>query len=138
MMPPPWRFRCCVTEDGTDEIRTRYEAQSKQVQQKFLGRLLVLRGLPPEDWRLPLFRWLRGNGQGLGEVRFKADRVQQRVLGFRGPASDLFTFLFPAKEKNDRFIPRSAIEIAQQLKSTVLSSRNRSNECWLFPDDPRP
>jgi hypothetical protein len=75
-MPPPWRFRCYVTEDGTDEIRTWYEAQSKQVQQKFLGRLLVLRGLPPEDWRLPLFRWLRGNGQGLGEVRFKADRVQ--------------------------------------------------------------
>jgi hypothetical protein len=135
MMPPPWRFRCYVTEDGTDEIRTWYEAQSKQLRQKFLGRLLALRGLPPEEWRLPLFRWLRGDGQGIGEVRFKADGVQQRPLGFRGPEPDVFTLLFSAREKNDQFIPKNAIEIALRLRNQVERNKEQSHACWLF-DDP--
>jgi hypothetical protein len=42
--------------------------------------------------------------------------------------------LFPAKERSNQFVPRNSIEITQRLKSAVLSLRNRSNECWLFPD----
>jgi hypothetical protein len=134
MAPPPWRFRCYVSEDGTDEIRTWYDAQSKRIQQKFLSRVMALRGLPPEEWTTPLFRWLRGEGQGIGEVRFKADGVQQRPLGFRGPESDVFTLLFPASEKNDRFLPRNAIEIALQLRAQVEADKRFCNECWLFRD----
>ena len=132
--PPPWRYRCHFAEDGTDTIRFWYERQSQECRRKFLVRAQALRGLPPREWELPLFRWLRGDGQGLGEVRFKADRVQQRILGFRGPESDLFTFLYPAKEQSDRFIPRNTIEIAQRLRAVVLARKDRSNECWLFPD----
>jgi hypothetical protein len=135
--PPPWRYRCHVTEDGADTIRFWYERQSQECRRKFLVRTQALRGLPLREWELPLFRWLRGDGQGLGEVRFKADRVQQRILGFRGPESDLFTFLYPAKEQSGRFIPRNAIEITQDLKSAVLANKDRSNEFWLFPD-PKP
>jgi hypothetical protein len=132
--PPPWRFHCYVSEDGTDEIRTWYEAQSKRLQQKFLDRMLALRGLPPEEWTLPLFRWLRGDGQGLGEIRFKSDGVQQRPLGFRGPEADLFTLLYPAREKKDRFMPKNAIAIAQGLRKQVESNKERSNDLWLFRD----
>jgi hypothetical protein len=135
--PPPWRYRCHVAEDGNDTIREWYERQSQECRRKFLVRAQGLRGLPLPEWEVPLFRWLRREGQGLGEVRFKADRVQQRILGFRGPESDLFTFLYPAKEKGEKFVPRNAIEIAQGLKSAVLASKDRSNECWLFPD-PQP
>src|SRR5882724_12745986 len=136
--PPPWRYRCYVAEGGRDPIRDWYARQSQECRRRFLGRAQALRSLPPEEWELPLFRWLRREGQGLGEIRFKADRVQQRVLGFRGPEPDLFTFLFLAKEKGNQFVPRNSIEIAQRLKSAVLSSRNHSNECWLFPDpEPR-
>jgi hypothetical protein len=132
--PPPWRFRCYVSGGGTDEIRTWYEAQSKRLQQKFLDRVLALRGLPPEEWTPPLFRWLRGNGQGLGEVRFKVEGIQQRPLGFRGPEPDVFTLLFLAREKNDRFIPKNAIEIALRLKTQVENDKGFCNECWLFRD----
>jgi hypothetical protein len=134
MARPPWRFRCYVSEGGTDEIRTWYDAQSKRIQQKFLSRVMALRGLPPEEWTTPLFRWLRGEGQGIGEVRFKADGVQQRPLGFRGPEPDVFTLLFPALEKNDRFLPRNAIEIALQLRAQVETDKRFCNECWLFRD----
>jgi hypothetical protein len=132
--PPPWRYRCYLSENGEDEIRRWYEGQSREYRRKFLVRAQALRGLPLSEWRPPLFRWLRGVGQGLGEVRFKADGVQQRVLGFRGPDPDLFTFLYPAKEKSDRFIPRNAIQIALEMKAVVEANGDRSDECWLFRD----
>lgn len=129
--PPPWRFRCYLSEVGVDEIGAWYEMQPKQCQDKFLDRLLALRGLPLEEWRPPLFRWLRGEGQGLGEVRFKAG-VQQRPLGFRGPDPNVFTLVFPAREKNDRFIPRNACEIALERRREIERNKERSNVCWLF------
>lgn len=135
-VPPPWRFRCYVSEDGIDEIRVWYEAQSAQCRAKFRTRLLALRGLPPDEWKPPLFRWLRGDGQGIGEVRFLADRQQQRPLGFRGPDPNVFTIVFPAKEKSNQFVPRSAIERAHQRKREIEDNRNRSNVCWLFDNSP--
>src|SRR5690349_6198532 len=104
--PPPWRFRC-YSVDGVDQIRSWYEGQSAEIQSKFLSRLLTLRGLPFSDWREPPFKWLE---QGIGEIRFKGDSVQQRPLGFQGPGGrDVFTIVFPAIEKGDKFVPKDAL-----------------------------
>jgi hypothetical protein len=134
--PPPWRFRCYVSEDGTDEIRAWYDdLQALEIQEKFLSRLRALRQLPLNEWRCPLFRWLRGDAHGLGEIRFKAARVQQRPLGFHGPGSDVFTLLFPATERSDRFVPRNATELALRRKAEVEKDANtRSKPFWLFGD----
>lgn len=135
MPPPPWRYRCALDDGGEDGIRKWYENESKECRRKFLSHAQALRGLPFAEWRVPLFRWLRGDeARGIGEVRFKANGLQQRVLGFRGPAPDLFTFVYPATEKSDRFIPRNAIEIAQGLRAAIEADDARSHECWLFPD----
>jgi hypothetical protein len=133
--PPPWRFRCYVSDDGVDQIRAWYYAQSTQCQAKFLARLRALERLPANEWKPELFRWLRGEAQGLGEIRFFADRIQQRPLGFRGPEPDVFTIIFPAKEKGDRFVPRKAIEVSLRRKREIEADRKRSNVCWLFNDD---
>ena len=146
--PPPWRYRCYASIVGggltrvkTDEIKAWYDRQSKDCQGKFGGRLRMLRSLPLEEWKWPLFRWLGDDGRGLGELRFLADRVQQRPLGFRGPEPDVFTLVFPAKEQSNRFVPRNAIEIAQRLKAEIEADKEHAIECWLFPDpkpDPSP
>lgn len=99
-----------------------------------MARLLELRNLGPRDWKPKLFRWLSGEGHGLGEVRFFVDRVQQRPLGFRGPRADLFTLVFPAKEIGDQFVPKNAIAIAQRRKAEIEADDQYANECWLFPD----
>jgi hypothetical protein len=131
--PPRWRYRCYVSENGTDEIRAWYESQSLDVQGKFLSRLRALRELPLPEWRCPLFRWLRGDAHGLGEMRFKADRIQQRPLGFHGPGVDVFTLVFPAREKSGRFLPRNATDLALGRKTEVERDVNaRSRPCWLF------
>jgi hypothetical protein len=136
--PLPWRIRCvasrvAVAADPQDEVKAWYDRQSKEWKRKFADRLFALRGLPFDEWRTPLFRWLRGNGQGLGEIRFKANGVQQRPLGFRGPEPDVFTIVLPSvQEKNDRFVPATALADAQRIKSDIEANHERTVDCWLF------
>jgi len=132
--PPPWRFQCYVSDDGVDQIRVWYDSASEEVRAKFSSRLRALRQLPLMEWREPLFRWLRGEAHGLGEIRFKADRVQQRPLGFHGPESDVFTLVFPAKEKGDRFVPKNATALALERKAIIERDSRRSIPCWIFGD----
>jgi hypothetical protein len=135
-MPPPplWRYRCYRTAGGVDVIREWYEGETEQWQVKFVRLLQSLQSSPRPDWKYPRFRWL---GDGIGEIRFKANRVQQRPLGFQGPrGADVFTIVFAATERGDRFVPRDAIARAIARKAEVERDAPRySISCWLF-DDP--
>lgn len=133
---PPWQFRCYVSPEGRDEIRAWYESEGAECKGKFVARLRALHMLPIDEWKLPLFRWLRGDGAPLGEIRFKANRIQQRPLGFRS-GEDKFTLLFVAQEKSDHFVPRNACEIAiSRMAEVIQDAEHRSIHCWLF-NDPR-
>jgi hypothetical protein len=125
-----WRFRCYLTQAGDDDVRAWYESETKQVQAKFASRLKTLGQLPRNEWHETLFKELHGKCAGIAEIRFKADNVQQRPLGFRSGESE-FTILFCATEKSDRFIPRNACEIALARRVEVLANRRRTNALWL-------
>lgn len=56
----------------------------------------------------------------IGEVRFKAGRVEQRPLGFFGPNPGEFTLLFWAVEKNDQLKPRGACDSAQARRRDAI------------------
>ena len=111
MMSVLWAFRCYVSPEGTDEIQSWYESQTKKVQAKFLSRIRTLAQLPLNEWHETLYKTLHGDCKGLGEIRFKADNIQQRPLGFRSGETK-FTILFCAIEKSSRFNPRNACETA--------------------------
>ena len=112
------------------DIQTRYEQGSKQLKARFLSRLKILAQLPQSEWREPHYKPLSGPCGELAEIRFKADNVQQRPLGFRAGAHE-FTILFWAQEKNNRFVPLSACETALKRKAEVLGNRDRTNELWI-------
>ncbi len=125
-----WTFRCYVSLDGTDEVRKWYDGETKKVRAKFFSRLRALAQLPLSEWNEPLYKNLHGDGSGLGEIRFKAENVQQRPIGFRSREAE-FTLLFCATEKSNRFRPRNTCEIAQSRKAEVVENRGRCNELWL-------
>ena len=130
--PPPWRFRCYTSDDGIDQIRSWYDEAVLDVRRKFASRLVMLSTLPFADWQPPFFRWLE---RGIGEMRFKAAGVQQRPLGFRGPGENVFTIVFCATERGNKFVPRDAIQRAVDRKREIDSDAAHSIPCWLF-DDP--
>lgn len=123
-------FRCYVSAKGRDEIEAWYASASKKVRAKFLSRLKMLANLPWDEWNEPLYKKLHGNCAGLGEIRFFADNVQQRPLGFRSGENE-FTLLFCATEKGGNFVPSNACEKALSRKDEVLVSKERTNALWL-------
>ncbi len=128
-MPVLWQFRCYLSEDGTDEIRAWYDGGSKHLRARFLGRLKILAQLPRAEWHESLYKDLHGPCNGLGEIRFFADKIQHRPLGFRSGDTE-FTILFCAKEKGGKFVPLSACGKAIARRDEVLEDRSRTNALW--------
>jgi hypothetical protein len=129
-MPRIWTFRCYRSERAIDEIKVWYEGQTPKVRGKFLSRLKTLSQLQPHEWSVPYFRWLHGECEGIGEIRFEVMRVQHRPLGFQTPGM-VFTLVLCAREMNDRFVPRNACAIALTRKASIENDEERSHACWL-------
>ncbi len=115
-----WTFRTYVSPQGYEEVATWYTDQTPTVQAVFDQRLRNLAQMKPQEWREPYTKQLEGLCDGLVEIRFKADRVQQRPLGFYGLARMEFTIVLMAREIGDRFEPRDACEIALTRKADVI------------------
>jgi hypothetical protein len=115
-----------------DQIRASYCAEKTQARSKFLSKLRILAQKPYEEWAIGgiLAKDLHGECSGLREIRFKADGVQQRPLGFRSGERE-FTILFWAHEKGGKWVERNACVKAHERKAEVLKSKDRSNALWL-------
>ena len=125
-----WSFRCYRSANGTDEVRAWYDGGSKQLRARFLSRMKTLAQIERNEWHKNWYKDLHGACSGLGEIRFFADNVQQRPLGFHSGDAE-FTILFCAKEKGEKFVPLSACEKAIARKDEVLKNRSRTNALWL-------
>ena len=77
----------------------------------------MLAKLPAEEWNENLFKHLSGDCSGLSEIRFKADKMQQRPIGFRSDTAE-YTLLFCATEKGGKFVPLSACVTARKSKGS--------------------
>jgi hypothetical protein len=115
-----WTFRTYVSPQGDVEVTIWYAAQTPTIQAAFDQRLRNLWQMTPQEWREPYTKTLEGPCEGLVEIRFKADRSQQRPLGFYGPGRMEFTIVLIAREIGDRFEPKNACEIAQARKANVI------------------
>jgi hypothetical protein len=129
-LPVLCRFSYCVDQSGTSDVRKTYDGGSAQLRAKFLSRITSLAHLPRDEWHDVYFKNLSGPCDGLSELRFKADRVQQRPLGFHLSKAE-FVILFWATEKGGRFVPLSACEKAQKRKLEILTGTSKAHALWL-------
>jgi hypothetical protein len=111
-----------------DEIRNWYGAQTPRCRAKFLSRIRFLAQTPRQGWKREPFDLL--HGYELGEIRFNADGLEHRPLGFFSPGM-IFTLVFCAQEKNSRFVPKTAPETAAARKKEIEADANRCCTFWL-------
>jgi hypothetical protein len=69
----------------------------------------------------PLVRLLKGDCEGLFELRIPCQGVQYRPICCYGPGPKQVTILLGAIEKGSKFEPRSACSVALERKRVVLS-----------------
>ena len=112
------------------DVRETYENGTPRLKARTLSRLKILASLPRAQWHEVYFKKLAGSCEGLWEIRFEADHVQQRPLGFH-IAEDEFVMLFWAREKGDKFVPKKACEIALRRKAAILTNGNLKHALWI-------
>jgi hypothetical protein len=118
-----------ATEVKSD-IRDAYQNGSSRLKARTLSRLKILAGLSRAQWHEGYFKKLSGACEGLWEIRFEADNVQQRPLGFHATETE-FVILFWAREKGNKFVPKKACEIALQRKAEISKNGNLKHALWL-------
>lgn len=124
-----WKINCYLSSSGRDVIDDWFRDQGPKVQAEFLARLHYLKQQPITGWTRPHFARLTGDCAGLGEIRFKADRVQHRLLGFFGPAQAEFSIVICAQEKDGKFEPRDACKTGLHRKGDILRDGAHAHEC---------
>jgi len=112
------------------DTRTRHGAWSETY--KNLGapgqaaadaRVLYLRDQPPSMWTVPHAKKLSAGTQpeckDIYEIRFKANNVQQRPLGYFGPDSETFTVVLWATHKGRQWTPKDFCRIASERWASI-------------------
>ncbi|WP_394762570.1 hypothetical protein [Phenylobacterium sp.] len=129
-MPVLWAFRHYVDANGDSPVKDTYDGGSAQLRARFQSRIRTLASLPLDQWNENYRKSLKGDCAGLDELRFLADNVQQRPLGFRSGDAE-FTLLYWATEKGGRFVPLSACEKALANKSKILRNGKLKHDLWF-------
>jgi len=123
-----WTFKCFLAEQRRNIMGDWYEELPIAARAKFDTMLEQLRDTPNSRWNPKMVCQLT-DSDSIYEIRFKIRNVLYRPLGFFGPNRHEFTFLVPAHEQGDRFVPRNAISLAEQRKIIVLHNKESVCEC---------
>jgi hypothetical protein len=113
-------LRSLTLDDGQEVVNSWYARANAIARANLDVRMNHLRFQKREGWTRPYYDILR-KADGVGEVRFKAEKINHRALGYFGPGRNEFTFLF-FSTKTDRYDPPNAIEIAKQRRLIVVSN----------------
>lgn len=116
-------------DENSSGLRDEFDRETKQFQARFRSKLFILAQLELIDWKEPLFKVLTDQ-DGISEIRFTANNVQQRPLGFVSNSYE-YTFLLWAKEKGNHFIPRSACETVKKRKVACIADRSLACDIWF-------
>lgn len=94
-----------------------YKDQSWTVRAAADNSLKYLRARKSQDWRFPQYKSLTENCKGWGEIRFLADRVQYRLIGYMGPGSEKFTILIPVPGKGQSVRSERRLQTSEYPKN---------------------
>jgi hypothetical protein len=125
-MPDIWTFYECEEKAGEWLVEEHLSSARPELEVKFNSRCRHLVQMNLDEWSPVWTKPLRGKQcDGLVELRFKANKVQQRPLGFFGPGASEFTIVIWAIEKGDALVPKDACKIGKQREAEVRAGKRQ-------------
>lgn len=125
-------MRCTFREwvdprTGEGAFSTRYQALDDKGQAKCDARMLYLRDAPPRLWVDPSARkldWSKDeNCKDVYEIKFSANRIEQRPMGYFGRSASEFTIVVWVTHKGKQYRPRDFCRIACERRDAIGTSR---------------
>jgi hypothetical protein len=116
-----WRFLAFQYSSASRPLDEWQEGLEIDSFNRFSAILERLQVLPRDQWRRPDFDVLHGDEyQGMGEIRFKADRKVHRVFGWFGPGRTQFRFTLLHACIKQRSDLKSEYELARKRRDFVI------------------
>jgi hypothetical protein len=113
-----WQFMDYISPRGRNMIADWYGKLLTQEQADFDTLIRIL--AQTRQWHRDDFRWLRGKPYaGLGELRFKSERKQHRVIGFYGVGQQQSTMLIGCIHKQNIYQPPECFNTAARRKYEI-------------------
>lgn len=116
-MKKQWTFKVAIVS-RRDEVLTWINTQQVKVRAKIKERIDDLEIAPIGDWVRPYIDKIHGYDK-LREIRIKFNSNEYRLIGCFGPERREFTFLIGAVERDGKFTPRSALDIADRRSKDI-------------------
>ncbi len=109
-----------------------YNELPERTRVKFDRRLVYLRQIAL--WQMPHYKLLSGKPlKGLGEIRWKSDNLQHRVVGFQRENRE-FVMLIGCTHRQNVYDPPSALKTAaarmKDVKNGEVEVRDYESECF--------
>jgi hypothetical protein len=111
-----------------------YDTLPPKAQAKLDTLIEHFKDLPHTKWGSNYLKELEGY-EGIFEIRFSANKVVYRPLGFFGSGRGEFTFLIGAREHGDRFEPITAPATADTRMKDVRRNGKLAYECGFTEED---
>ena len=123
-----WKFFDYLSDQGKNYIEVWLNGLAIQAQEDFYALLLILR--KERQWKHePYYKALNiGKASGLGEIRFKGDRKQLRVIGADGKSPSSYVLFLGCSHKGKVYDPPSAFETAAKRKRNFETGIGSTNE----------
>lgn len=124
-----WSFKVYVSSVGNESLQKTIDSlnteQDADVIQYFKARLRYLKNTPKMNWNEPHAKKLSGI-KDIYEIKFSANNVEYRPLGFFGPGKKEFTILIWATHKQRIYAPHDAINTADKRRKYIESGKASS------------
>lgn len=124
-----FEFRSYRSATGRNDVSAEYEGGTDELQAGLDVALNYLVHLPRMKWSNPRTHAARLSKQDwpdFYEIRFFANRTQQRPIGFFGPDENVFTIVMWCTEKGGKIIPTTWFKTAFTRRQEILDGTSTS------------
>lgn len=124
------------SSSGKNDVQTTYDAGTERLKAELEVAITYLRVRNRQDWRRPQANKMSKckEFRDFFEIRFCANNLQQRPIGYFGPDNNDFTILLWATEKGNKLNPENWCEKANRRRNEIIKGKARARYLKLEGD----
>ena len=117
-----WNIKCYESQSGRNDVQSTYDSGTADLKAGLETALDYLKVRDRQEWRRPhAHKMTKCNEfRDFFEIRFCANNLQQRPIGYFGPGENDFTILIWATEKGNRLNPENWCEKANRRRKEII------------------
>lgn len=130
-------IKCYESSRGKNEVQETYDSGTDALKAGLEVALAYLKVRNRQNWQRPHAAKMSKceEFRDFFEIRFKANNLQQRPIGYFGPGENDFTILIWATEKGNKLIPEEWCKKANRFRNEIINGTAQAISLKLDGDE---